>query len=186
MRFLFEEGEEVKEQYKTAISDARWIAYDIPGNVGWIAYLVCVFLGLREKKDSYNIASALPGVLMLIGVGELISERIAGLDRVLSGKRLFRGFGALTAGGLLGIPMAILGLKRSKKRAAAIDEDRKRNAELFEEAFYGKKNLNPKMDKSAEEKTVRLPEGLDAELLGKVLVNPEMVALLSSLAENLK
>lgn len=40
-----------------------WIAYDIPGNVGWIAYLVCVFLGLREKKDSYNIASALPGVL---------------------------------------------------------------------------------------------------------------------------
>ena len=60
MRFLFEEGEEVKEQYKTAISDARWIAYDIPGNAGWIAYLVCVFLGLREKKDSYNIASALP------------------------------------------------------------------------------------------------------------------------------
>ena len=67
-----------------------------------------------------------------------------------------------------------------------IDEDRKRNAELFEEAFYGKKNLNPKMDKSAEEKTVRLPEGLDAELLGKVLANPEMVALLSSLAKNLK
>ena len=95
MRFLFEEGEEVKEQYKTAISDARWIAYDIPGNAGWIAYLVCVFLGLR-------------------------SERIAGLDRVFSGKRLFRGFGALTAGGLLGIPMAILGLKRSKKRAAAM------------------------------------------------------------------
>ena len=44
-----------------------------------------------------------------------------------------------------------------------IDEDRKRNAELFEEAFYGKKNLNPKMDKSAEEKTVRLPEGLDGQ-----------------------
>lgn len=57
---------------------------------------------------------------MLIGVGELVSERIAGLDRVLSGKRLFRGFGALTAEGLLGIPMAILGLKRNKKRAAAM------------------------------------------------------------------
>ena len=49
-----------------------------------------------------------------------------------------------------------------------------------------KKNLNPKMDKSAEEKTVSLPEGLDAELLGKVLANPEMVALLSSLAKSLK
>ena len=57
---------------------------------------------------------------MLIGVGELISERITGLDRVLSGKRLFRGFGALTAGGLLGIPMAIFGLKRNKKRASAM------------------------------------------------------------------
>ena len=110
----------MKAQYKTAISDARWIAYDIPGNVGWIAYLVCVFRGLRERKNTYNIASALPGVLMLIGVGELISERIAGLDRVLSGKRLFRGFGALTAGGLLGIPMAVIGLMKNKKRAAGM------------------------------------------------------------------
>ena len=42
----------MKAQYKTAISDARWIAYDIPGNVGWIAYLVCVFRGLREKRDA--------------------------------------------------------------------------------------------------------------------------------------
>ena len=30
-----------------------------------------------------------------------------------------------------------------------IDEDRKRNAALFEEAFYGKKNLNPKMEKAS-------------------------------------
>ena len=106
--------------YKTEISDVRWMAYDIPGNIGWIAYLVCVFRALREKRDAYNVASALPGVLMLIGVGELISERVAGLDRVLSGKRLFCGFGALTAGGLLGIPMAILGNKRNKKRAATM------------------------------------------------------------------
>ena len=42
------------------------------------------------------------------------------------------------------------------------------------------------MDKATEEKTVSLPEGLDAELLGKVLANPEMVALLSSLAKSLK
>ena len=96
------------------------MAYDIPGNAGWIAYLICALRGLREKRDAYNIASALPGALMLIGVGELISERFAGLDRVLSGKRLFCGFGALTAGGLLGIPMAILGHKRNKKRAAAM------------------------------------------------------------------
>lgn len=106
--------------YKTEISDVRWMAYDIPGNIGWIAYLVCVFRALREKRDAYNFASAFPGVLMLIGVGELISERIAGLDRILSGKRLYRGFGALTASGLLGIPMAIAGFRRNKKRAAAM------------------------------------------------------------------
>ena len=104
----------MKAQYKTAISDARWIAYDIPGNVGWIVYLACVFRGLREKRDGYSIAAALPGVLMLIGVGELISERVAGLDRVLSSKRLFRGFGALTAGGLLGSRWRSPGLRETK------------------------------------------------------------------------
>jgi hypothetical protein len=77
-------------QYKTTISDTRWISYDIPGNIGWITWLVSAILGIREKRDAYSITSVLPGVLMLVGVGELISERIAGLDRILSGKRLFR------------------------------------------------------------------------------------------------
>lgn len=110
----------MNSQYKTTISDARWVAYDIPGNIGWITWLVCMFRGIREKRDVYSTASLLPGVLMLVGVGELISERIAGLDRILSGKRLFRGFGALTSGGLLGIPMAIAGFKKNKKRAVVM------------------------------------------------------------------
>ena len=67
-----------------------------------------------------------------------------------------------------------------------IDENRKKNAAFFEEAFYGKKNLNPKMEKGADENAIILPESMDVELLGKVLANPEMVALLSSLAKNLK
>ena len=110
----------MKEQYRTAISDRRWIAYDIPGNIGWITWLVCTVRGLREKQDLHSITALVPAVLMLTGVVELISERIHGLDRVLSGKRLFRGFGALTAGGLLGIPMALFGLKKNRKRAAAM------------------------------------------------------------------
>ena len=61
-----------------------------------------------------------PAALMMTGVFELISERIHGLDRVLSEKRLFRGFGALTVGGLLGIPIALFGLKKNRKRAAAM------------------------------------------------------------------
>lgn len=107
-------------EYRTKISDKQWIAYDIPGNIGWITWLVCTVRGLREKRDLHSIAAMVPAVLMVTGVVELISERIHGLDRILSGKRLFRGFGVLTAGGLLGIPIALFGLKRNKKRAAAM------------------------------------------------------------------
>ena len=69
--------------------------------------------GIREKRDSYSFISVIPAALMLTGVAELISERICGLDRVLLGKRLFRGFGA----GLLGIPTEFAGFGKNKKRA---------------------------------------------------------------------
>ena len=67
-----------------------------------------------------------------------------------------------------------------------LDDDRKKNAELFEEAFYEKKNLDPQMHPNTAENTVALPEGVDAELLAKVLSNPEMAALLTSLAKTMK
>jgi len=108
------------DTYRTTISDKRWIAYDIPGNIGWITWLVCAVRGLRKKRDIHSLAALVPAVLMLTGVVELISERIHGLDRVLSGKRLFRGFGALTAGGMLGIPIALFDLEKNKKRAAVM------------------------------------------------------------------
>ena len=66
--------------YETKISDTRWWAYDIPGNAGWIAYLACLFHSLKRGLNTFNIAALLPGGLMGLGVGELISERIAGLD----------------------------------------------------------------------------------------------------------
>ena len=67
-----------------------------------------------------------------------------------------------------------------------IDEDRRRNAELFEEAFYEKKNLDPKMHDETATQTVDVPDDVDAELLAKVLANPEMKALLASLAKAMK
>ena len=57
-----------------------------------------------------------------------------------------------------------------------IDDDRRKNAELFEEAFYEKKDLDPSMHAHAAGKTVELPTDVDAELLAKVLSNPEMAA----------
>ena len=102
--------------YRINISDARWIAYDIPGNIGWIAYLVCLFK--EERRSLFRILiEAIPGVLMIIGVIELISERIAGLDRVLSKVRLYRGFGALTLGGVLGMAVSTPRVVKREKRS---------------------------------------------------------------------
>lgn len=64
-----------------------------------------------------------------------------------------------------------------------LDEDRRKNATLFEDAFYKDKDLNPQMFNGGERKTVTVPEGVDAELLTKVLGNPEMQALLVALAK---
>ena len=102
--------------YETKISDTRWWAYDIPGNAGWIAYLACLFHSLKRGLNTFNIAALLPGGLMGLGVGELISERIAGLDRVLPKRRLLRGFGALTAGGIGGMIVSVLGVVTQKEK----------------------------------------------------------------------
>ena len=67
-----------------------------------------------------------------------------------------------------------------------IDDDRRRNAEMFEDAFFGKKDLDPKLRKNEQgENVMTVPEGVDAELLAKVLANPEMAALLTSLAKTM-
>ena len=57
---------------------------------------------------------------------------------------------------------------------------------IFADAFYNKKNLDPQIHEASAANTVQVPEGVDAELLSKVLSNPEMAALLSSLAKSLQ
>lgn len=100
----------MSEMYETKISDARWILYDIPGNIGWILYLICLFLLPKGGINWFVVVSFIPMVLMLVGIIELISERIAKLDRVLPRVRLYRGFGALMIGGTLGIVTSLIGL----------------------------------------------------------------------------
>lgn len=58
-----------------------------------------------------------------------------------------------------------------------LDDDRMQNAQLFEEAFYSgkeKENQSP------------APNSADAEMLMKLLRNPEMASLIKALAKNLK
>lgn len=92
--------------YETDISDAEWIAYDIPGNIGWMTYLAMLAKMIRDREYGSAAVSAAPAALMIIGIAELISERIEGLDRELPKDRLYRGFGALTLGGITGIAAA--------------------------------------------------------------------------------
>ena len=71
-----------------------------------------------------------------------------------------------------------------------IDEDRRKNAELFEEAFYKRKNLNPNVygihSQEPAPPKVTVPENIDPVLLQKVLSNPEMAALVSALAATME
>ena len=104
--------------YESHISTASWIVYDVPGNVGWILYLVCLIQCFVQRPEFLEIPlvlislviGILPVIAMVVGIAELISERIAKLDRILPKKRLYRGFGALTWGGLGGMIVGLTGL----------------------------------------------------------------------------
>ena len=104
--------------YESHISTVRWLVYDVPGNVGWIMYLVCLIQCFVMQPEFMEIPLVLisllvgifPAIAMVIGIAELISERILKLDRILPKKRLYRGFGALTWGGLGGMIVGLTGL----------------------------------------------------------------------------
>lgn len=73
-----------------------------------------------------------------------------------------------------------------------LDEDRKKNAQLMENDFYNKENLNPDIHGASgtqnnnNNNMISVQEGVDADILMKVLENPEMAALLTSLAKSMK
>lgn len=104
--------------YESKISDARWIAYDLPGNAGWIAFLAGLIMCSMKRPEitgnnvilAFLILDLFCAAVMVVGIVELISERIQKLDRVLPRKRLYRGFGALTFGGGAGAAFSLLAL----------------------------------------------------------------------------
>ena len=69
--------------YESKISTRRWMVYDILGNAGWIIYFVCLGLLLKRGIHAFFVITAVPAILMLIGIAELISERLQKLDWVL-------------------------------------------------------------------------------------------------------
>ena len=116
--------------YESQISTGRWLVYDVPGNVGWIIYLVCLtqcfvkqpaFMEIPLVRISL-VVGTLPAVAMVVGIMELISERILKLDRILPQKRLYRGFGALTWGGLGGIIVGLNALAAGLRAGFSAEE----------------------------------------------------------------
>jgi predicted membrane protein len=100
----------MNDLYETKTTTAQWWACDLPGNAGWIIWLICTWKCLAQGITVFSVLALLPAFLMIIGIIEIISERIAKLDRVLPKKRVIRGFGALTLGGIVGIPVALIGI----------------------------------------------------------------------------
>lgn len=118
----------MEEVYETDISEKAWIVYDILGNVGWILYGIGFGFFLGRSGDVWKDDSLLQIFLVLegmctigivIGLAELINERINKLDRVLTKTRLFRGFGSITyaslAAGIVSILMLIISLSLNLK-----------------------------------------------------------------------
>ena len=69
-----------------------------------------------------------------------------------------------------------------------LDEDRRTNAQLFENAFYsGKESAadKKKEDVAGDKTEVEVPEGIDPATLAKILTNPEMASLLKALAKSI-
>ena len=110
--------------YETKISTPRWIAFDIPGNIGWMLYLIGYGRLLANNGFSQNIPTSIllliPVLLIVIGIAEMISERMVKLDRILPAIRLWRGFGALTLAGLLGAVLSLLTIKSNLNNANAV------------------------------------------------------------------
>ena len=110
--------------YETKIKTALWWAYDIPGNIGWILYFIgygkFIAKGGFTAHLSAGLLLAVPALLMLIGIIELVSERIHKLDRKLPAVRFWRGFGVLTFGGLLAAVLSAVTLQSNISTANGI------------------------------------------------------------------
>ena len=64
-----------------------------------------------------------------------------------------------------------------------LDDDRRVNAQLFEDAFYKGKGADPGV--KSTETDIDAADGVDADLISKLLSNPETVQLLKALTKKL-
>ena len=64
--------------FRCVCCSTPWLAW-----ASWIIYFVCLGLLLKRDINAFSVVVAVPAILMLIGITELICERIQKLDWVL-------------------------------------------------------------------------------------------------------
>ena len=90
--------------------------------------------------------------------------------------------------------ISTLANKTSVTNHQTVQHCRQKNDQTTQKSFtypllaggYGKGDLDPQMHPNTAQNTVAVLEGVDEELLAKVLNNPEITALLTSLAKTMK
>ena len=80
----------------------------------------------------------------------------------------------------------VLGVDKSADDAALKKAYRALAKKYHPDVNPGDADAEKKIKEASDTNTVQVPEGVDAELLSKVLSNPEMAALLSSLAKSMQ
>ena len=96
--------------YETQISDKKWLTLRLISDVGWLMYFAGMALYMISGADGLGTvilsATFLLGWLcilaMLIGIIELVSQRIRKLNRRLKKSQLVSGFGFVVYGSLAG------------------------------------------------------------------------------------
>jgi hypothetical protein len=102
--------------YKSELGNAKWITCALLADIGWLSFFAALSLCLVKKPEIMEnkmvvtllVMDLFSAALMLQGIVALMCEHLKKLDRVLTGKQLARGFGALTVGGALGMLFSLL------------------------------------------------------------------------------
>ena len=116
--------------YKTTISNIRWIAYDIPGNIGWITYIVCLIKG-RKLSVIKRVSEIIPGgISQYLSVSNIRPEINAMVDRMKTGRRLIKEDGR--------IGMELLARKIDRMKDKMADPNNYYTFDLFEEFLFAK------------------------------------------------
>ena len=96
--------------YETGISKSKWLTMGLVSDAGWIAYFTGFALYIINGADGLGtvvlsalfLLNCLAVISVVIGIAELISQRIRKLSRRLSPLQLAVGFGFVVFGSLAG------------------------------------------------------------------------------------